>query len=64
MKKFNDDADKFIEEVAQDSVGVEEVRLLVLKVQSFKKSAMGKDKVISAMNRTMVKIAKEPKTLK
>ena len=32
MKKFNDDADKFIEEVAQDSVGVEEVRLLVLKV--------------------------------
>ena len=64
MKKLNDDADKFVEQAAQDRVGVEEVRLLVLKAQSFKKSAMGKDKVIRAMNRTMVKIGKEPKTLK
>ena len=31
MKKLNDDADKFIEQAFQDGVGVEEVRLLVVK---------------------------------
>ena len=42
MKKLNDDTDKFIEQAAQDGADVKEVRLLVVKAQSFKKSAKGK----------------------
>ena len=44
MKKLNNNADKFIEQAAQDRVGVEEVQLLVAKAQSFKKLPRGKKK--------------------
>ena len=64
MKKLKDDADKFIEQAAQDGVGMEEVRLLVANVQSIKKSAKGKEKVIADINETMEKIGKEPKALR
>ena len=50
MKKLNDHADKFIEQAAQDEVGVVEVRLLLVKAQFFKKSAKGKGKIITDMN--------------
>ena len=46
-KKLIDDDNKFVEQTAQDGVGVEEVRLLLVKVQSFKKSAKLKGKVIA-----------------
>ena len=36
MKKLSDDTNRFIEQAAQDGVGVKEVRLLVVKAQSFK----------------------------
>ena len=61
MKKLNDDADKFIEQAAQNGVGVEEVRLLVVKAQSLTKSANGKEKLIADMSETMEKIEKELK---
>ena len=58
MKKLNNNADKFIEQAAQDRVGVEEVQLLVVKAQSFKKSTKEKEKVIADMNKMMEKIGK------
>ena len=58
MKKLNNNADKFIEQAAQDRVGVEEVQLLVIKAQSFKKFTKGKEKVIADMNKMMEKIGK------
>ena len=64
MKKLNNDASKFIEQVAQDGVGVEEVRLLAVKVQSFKKSVKRKEKVIADMKKMMEKIGKGLKALK
>ena len=64
MKKLKDDADKFIEQTAQDGVDMEKMRLLVVNLQSIKKSAKGKEKVIADINETIEKIGKELKALK
>ena len=44
MKKLDSDPDEFIEQAAQHGVGVEEVRSLVAKAQSFKNSAKSNKK--------------------
>ena len=64
MKKLKDDADKFIEQTAQDGVDMEKMRLLVVNLQSIKKSAKGKENVIAGINETIEKIGKELKALK
>ena len=64
VKKLSHDSDKFVEEAAKDGITVEEMRLLVVKAQSLKESAKGKEKLISELTDTMEKIGKELKSLK